>query len=75
MNLKIKLITLQKVTVLLYRHFCKEAKRGRLYHNIKEPKKKTRQALGVDRTSFYRWIGHGVQSVKVTFKEGKKKES
>jgi transposase len=63
---------MQKVTVILYRHFCREAKRGRLYHDINNPEKRTQLALGVDRASFFRWIRQDFESTEV--KQGRKRK-
>jgi hypothetical protein len=73
MNLKCILITMQKVTLILYRHFCKEANIGYFYPDIQESERRTRMALGVDRQSFQRWIHDDGCTEAAVKQEGKTK--
>ena len=58
----------------MYRHFRREAKIGCLYHDIQEPGRRTRKALGVDRRSFRRWIQQDGDCTEAAVKQGRKKK-
>jgi hypothetical protein len=66
MALNYKYITMQKVT-----HFV-QAKRGRLFHDIQDPAKRTKHALGVNKKYFSRWIRESDLSETMSIKEGKR---
>lgn len=56
MSLKLKFVTEQNITKKLYLYFCREAKRGSLYHSISNPEKRTMHVLGLSKRSFHRSV-------------------
>ena len=56
MALKMKFTTIQTVTMNLYKYFCQEEKRGRLFYCKCNPAQSKMHALGINKRSFERWI-------------------
>ena len=56
MKLKDTFLTLRNVTLQIYKYFDREAKRGRLYHSLSSPQKRTRDVLGISRRSLVRCL-------------------
>ena len=68
--MKVKFITLQKMTRDLFKYFSREATRGRLYRDILNPAKRTQHALGISNRKFLRWTSiTGVKEIKRGRKE------
>uniref|UniRef100_A0A0B7BLN7 Uncharacterized protein n=2 Tax=Arion vulgaris TaxID=1028688 RepID=A0A0B7BLN7_9EUPU len=75
MSLKCKFTTMQKVTAQLYSYFCREARRGGLYHNLQDPKKRTQHVLGINRMSFCRWIEQDCSDERKEHIKGRKRKT
>lgn len=56
MSLKMKFCSLKNIAIKIYDYFCKEAKRGKLFHSLENPENRTRHILDLSKRSFNRWI-------------------
>lgn len=56
MSVKMQFVTLQNIAMKIYKYFCREADRGKLYRSITNPKRRTLHILDISQRSFHRWL-------------------
>ena len=71
MDLTCNIVTLKSIALKLFVYFNREAKRGRLLCSLKDPRKRTYHALGIDRRLLTTWLSES----RVTNNPSKREKS
>ena len=71
-----KFVTLQNITLKIYDYFCREQKRGRLYHKVSNPLNRIKSIMQIKDTTMKRWIAErDPKNVKSRSKVGRKEKT